>query len=216
MSTTIKIPITLRLGGNPQKIPLVAHLGDVNSYDLDVTLMSDADSLYTPSGTVRAWVAKPDHHVVFKDCTVDATTGHVHCIVGGQMVTAAGEVLITLKETGDDYELAFTGIVFTVRKGAMDENAVESTDDFSVLQKTIDKVEQLLTSLTTGVVDARYVFLQETPAKIWNINHSLAKWPSVSVVDSAGSIVVGEVSYIDENNVTLTFSAAFAGRAFFN
>jgi hypothetical protein len=42
------------------------------------------------------------------------------------------------------------------------------------------------------------------------------KYPSVSVVDSAGSTVVGDVLYDSLNQVTITFSAPFSGKAFFN
>ena len=48
------------------------------------------------------------------------------------------------------------------------------------------------------------------------INHNLGKYPSITVIDSGGSEVIGEVEYVDTNNVTLTFSAAFSGKAFLN
>lgn len=36
------------------------------------------------------------------------------------------------------------------------------------------------------------------------------------VVDSAGTVVIGEVDYLDDNTVRLTFCAAFSGTAYFN
>lgn len=65
-------------------------------------------------------------------------------------------------------------------------------------------------------VDKRYVHNQNTTSATWVINHELNKFPSVTVVDSAGSIVIGEIDYTDMNNVTLTFSAAFSGVAYLN
>lgn len=56
-----------------------------------------------------------------------------------------------------------------------------------------------------------------TPARsVWNINHGMGKRPSVTVIDTAGSVVQGEITYIDDNNLTLTFSAAFKGTAYLN
>lgn len=56
-----------------------------------------------------------------------------------------------------------------------------------------------------------------TPAKsVWNINHNMDKRPSVTVIDTAGSVVQGEITYVDSNNLTLTFSAAFKGTAYLN
>ena len=46
--------------------------------------------------------------------------------------------------------------------------------------------------------------------------HNLNKYPSITVVDSAGSCVVGEVDYKDMNTLTVTFSGAFSGKAFLN
>jgi len=36
------------------------------------------------------------------------------------------------------------------------------------------------------------------------------------VVDSADDVVHGEIRYIDDNTVTLTFVGAFSGKAYFN
>ena len=73
----------------------------------------------------------------------------------------------------------------------------------------------------TGVIggvslDANYVYVQSSPSATWVINHNLNKYCSVTVVDSADNIVFGEVLYNSLNQVTLTFSGAFSGEAFFN
>ena len=62
-----------------------------------------------------------------------------------------------------------------------------------------------------------YTHLQSTPAATWTINHNMDKYPSVSVVTSAGDIVGGaEVNYINKNKLTISFSAAFSGKAYLN
>ncbi len=65
-------------------------------------------------------------------------------------------------------------------------------------------------------VDKHFTYVQGVPATVWNIQHNLYKFPSISVIDSGGTVVVGEYTYIDNNNVTLTFSAAFSGKAYLN
>ena len=57
---------------------------------------------------------------------------------------------------------------------------------------------------------------QGTPSALWTINHNLGRYPSVTVVDSAGTFVIGELKYISSNQVTATFSAAFSGSAYLN
>lgn len=61
-----------------------------------------------------------------------------------------------------------------------------------------------------------YVFEQKTPLAVWAITHDLNKYPSCTVVDSAGSVVVGEVTYIDKSNLVITFSAGFSGTCYLN
>jgi len=75
---------------------------------------------------------------------------------------------------------------------------------------------------TTGVLnipnytDANFIFNQENPSDSWLINHNLNKFPSVSVVDTAGTQIFTIANYINTNSLTLTFSAPFAGKAYLN
>ena len=61
-----------------------------------------------------------------------------------------------------------------------------------------------------------FVFTQNVAAARWEVQHDLDGWPAVTVVDSAGTEVVGDVQYIDKNNVVISFTAPFSGKAFFN
>ena len=61
-----------------------------------------------------------------------------------------------------------------------------------------------------------FIFTQAVAATVWNVNHNLGKFPSITVIDTANTVVTGEYTYIDNSNVTLTFSAAFAGKAYLN
>lgn len=64
--------------------------------------------------------------------------------------------------------------------------------------------------------DKFYEHVQSASSATWNVTHNLGKMPSVTVVDSAGTKVIGEVEYVDDNNVTLKFKATFSGKAYFN
>jgi hypothetical protein len=52
-----------------------------------------------------------------------------------------------------------------------------------------------------------------TPALNWTINHNLGYKPKAVVIDSAGTEVVGDASYPNDNQVILHFGAAFSGTA---
>lgn len=65
-------------------------------------------------------------------------------------------------------------------------------------------------------IDLTFTFVQNSPSSVWNINHNMGKHPSVTIVDSGGSQVIGDLVYVDSNNLTLSFSAAFSGKAYLN
>jgi len=61
-----------------------------------------------------------------------------------------------------------------------------------------------------------FEFDQGVPATTWNITHNLGKFPSITVIDTGDTVVTGEYTYTNNNNVVLNFSAAFAGKAYLN
>lgn len=59
-----------------------------------------------------------------------------------------------------------------------------------------------------------YVHHQTTPQATWTIEHGLGLYLNITVVDSAGSQVEGEVLYQDAEQIVVSFEGAFSGRAF--
>ena len=64
--------------------------------------------------------------------------------------------------------------------------------------------------------DKTYRHVQGVASAFWEVSHGLAKFPAVSVIDSGGSLIEGDIDYLDENTVTLTFASPFSGEAHFN
>jgi hypothetical protein len=61
---------------------------------------------------------------------------------------------------------------------------------------------------------AGFTHNQGTPAATWTITHNLGYFPNVTVEDSGGSTVEGELVHLSNIQLQLTFSAAFSGIAF--
>lgn len=59
-----------------------------------------------------------------------------------------------------------------------------------------------------------YTHVQGTPSAIWVITHPLSYYPNITVVDSTGSEVEGDVLYTSSTTLTVTFSGAFSGTAY--
>jgi hypothetical protein len=100
-------------------------------------------------------------------------------------------------DDGDFYRLNLTSI------GGNGNLAANLFYDFAVF------------TLSTDSADT-FVFTQAQPEATWNIQHNLNKFPSVSVVNNNEIIMYGDTTYIDSNNITITFSGGFSGKAYLN
>lgn len=61
----------------------------------------------------------------------------------------------------------------------------------------------------TGV----FRYPQAAPSAQWTIVHGLGFYPAVTTTDTAGTQVYGDVTYLDDNTVQISFGLAFAGYA---
>lgn len=50
----------------------------------------------------------------------------------------------------------------------------------------------------------------------WIVDHNLHKFPSVTIIDSAGTIVMGDVQYVSDIQITIDFSVPFSGSVYLN
>jgi hypothetical protein len=121
-------------------------------------------------------------------------------------------------------EYAFVKWGFKYRVYSRDEGGIFEIlrlDDFmeyynGILMSLDTMVEYIITEMSTRELKEAFVFTQAVPSDVWTIDHPLARKPSVIVLDSAGDEIEGDVAYISNDQVVLTFSAAFAGEAYLN
>lgn len=59
-----------------------------------------------------------------------------------------------------------------------------------------------------------YVHDQLAAQSIWLVQHDLNKYPNITIIDSAGTVVIGEIEYVSKNILILRFSAEFSGKAY--
>lgn len=109
-------------------------------------------------------------------------------------------------------------------------NHYNSTNVEDVLQEVAIRIEEKK--------DKHYKHIQGAASDVWIINHNLDKYPSVTIIDSADRVLIGEVFYgkfsretneitrevtfiKDESAdptkwVTVSFAAGFSGKAYLN
>lgn len=104
-------------------------------------------------------------------------------------------------------EIGRNGIIYVVEQ----ENCIYRWDNQS---------QGYLEIHTNGKADnctpSTRVFKQNVATKVWTIQHNMSKYPSVIVVDSAGSQVFGDVVYLDINSLQITFTSEFGGKVYLN
>ena len=61
-----------------------------------------------------------------------------------------------------------------------------------------------------------YVHDQILAKKEWVIEHNLGRYPSVFVIDSGRSVVIGDTEYVNDNTLVIRFTAEFSGKAYLN
>lgn len=96
-----------------------------------------------------------------------------------------------------------------------DAELTENLTETSLLAETnksnIDSLQQ-----EVNVLKNSYIHTQNEASTIWTIIHDMGKYPSATVVDSAGTVVYGEIVYINTNQIEILFSAPFSGKAYLN
>ena len=108
----------------------------------------------------------------------------------------------------------------TTARIAEDENLQAQIDEI-----TVEAVTQVIGGSNIEVVregprayvnSKTFVYEQAQASDTWVIVHNLNKYPSVTIVDSAGNVFTPEVQYDNENQITVTMNGATIGNAYLN
>jgi len=107
----------------------------------------------------------------------------------------------------------FTIVSYTVKGGVytLSLTPIAGNGNFDV-----DKFYDFAVFTLSSAGAPTFIFTQGAPSTTWNITHNLGKFPSITVIDTGNTVVVGEYNYTSNTNVILTFSAGFAGKAYLN
>ena len=81
---------------------------------------------------------------------------------------------------------------------------------------TIDDYYDIVNFTFGKDTDKNYVFSQAVASVAWTVQHNLNKFPSCTMVLSTGQQGFGDVTFIDQNNLTITFASAESGKAYIN
>lgn len=90
-------------------------------------------------------------------------------------------------------------------------NVVIETDEKQFISK---EEKEMLAEISKTT--KQYIHTQIASSNEWLVEHNLGKMPKVTIVDSAGTVVYGEIRYINDNIIIIRFTDAFSGTAVIN
>ena len=179
-----------------------------------------------------------DEQVMFQDVAGKGSFGH-YIMRGYAQIGVTNFYTLTLEYIGGngsiDMDHYYTLVNFYLEQGGSGVNSIDTSStafiDMTPTTPTSGDVELTASLSATGTpdntnflrgdntwveADKTFVFTQAVPSLVWSIQHNLGKFPSVSVVDTGNTTVISQIDYIDNNNLTITNSAQFAGKAYLN
>ena len=146
-------------------------------------------------------------------------------------VLSSGETIISHNRGQEDSYIMFDATKLKYGTGEQNGSKVSQVYDIMTSKDTFTKeeVQELLAQFLIDLNMSQYVtkeelnnntrtfvYTQAHATNTWVINHNLNNYPSVVIVDDNGNQLTGAVWYADKNNIKITFSQPFAGRAYLN
>lgn len=155
----------------------------------------------------------------------------------GEPIALDGELAIVRLVKGEDYAIIYETtatvvgdlVSFTIAKPLPLGGCWVEIVAGGYVFPSDDKMKLLITRSATayspidlaekvqaGEGGAGFEHRQDSPSKLWQVSHTLGKYPSVTVIDTAGNKVYGHVQYVSKSLLTISFSAEFSGTAILN
>ena len=132
-------------------------------------------------------------------------------------ILSSKQVLIVDVEDQDNYAIYNSGVV--TQDGSTDFYDISLTTPTKFNGSFTNEKFYAIISIS-GSADKNKIFddyfEQAQAANPWVITHGLGKFPSVTVVNRNNIEVQAKVTHNNNNQVTITFSGATAGKAYFN
>lgn len=105
-------------------------------------------------------------------------------------------------------------------KNTLKNIGLDELEDGLVLQdvENVDtaSADKLVSQLAVAKAVDTVIFDQAETSDTWVITHNLNKYPSVTVVDSAGTQFMAQIEYNSRNQVTVYLNGMTTGKAYLN
>ena len=211
----------------------------------DGTAWSNITSIVISNIDLSSQIVSPfleylvDEQIMFQDVADKGSFGH-YIMRGYTQIGTTDFYTLTLEYLGGNGSISidhyYTLVNFFMEKNTQSSvTSIDTSDtafiDMTPTTPTSGDVQITASLSATGTpdnttflrgdntwvkADKNFVFTQGTPSSVWNIQHNMDKLPAVAAVNNNNMIVYGDVLYVDNNNLTITFSGGFSGKAYLN
>lgn len=144
-----------------------------------------------------------------KDCNINFTVGDLREKIARKSVLDNGHNCKDFTECG--HEKLIIGDIVTNIKQAPPPPSEQPK--IIIEQPIIQNITYQTNVVSNG--NNAFAFTQSDASDVWQINHNLGFNPNVTILDSNGVTIEGDVRYtINNQQVTIYFSQAIIGQAF--
>ena len=211
---------------SPAETNLTVTQGEADARFLNVHLMNNGLPVDLTGCEAVVYCTKPDETMVFQRCSIaDPVKGQITVPLTQQMSLVPGamrDMELRVNGIADGSILKIRGLKIVVRPAGNYDEAIESTNEFSVLQEAVDAAGCYLpevTQLSPDTVEISFVPSKETMAPVESRTITLNAGPKGDPGDPGPAPVRG-VDYWTPDDVTAMESdisekvtAAVAGKA---
>lgn len=146
--------ITLELTGETKRFEVQAKQGDKGTRFVRVSLTNNGAEFEMPSGvTVIANIQKPDRKFCFNECTLEENKVLVPLTNQALAVAGTAECDIEIRDGGGNLILSSQAFTIEIEKSMRDESAIESSNEFTALEK-INAAEEARVKAEAARVEA--------------------------------------------------------------
>lgn len=86
-----------------------------------------------------------------------------------------------------------------------------------IIEVNVISPQTISVALADGSTDqivVAYHHTQSLSSNTWEVEHNLGFYPNITTMDSAGTVVEGELEHLSKYRLRATFSASISGQAF--
>lgn len=144
--------ITLELTGETKRYGVVAKQGDKATRFIRITLKNNGQDFEIPAGMkVIANIQKPDRKCCYNTCSYSGSTVTMELTNQALAVAGTAECDIEIRDANDEMVLSSQAFTIEIEKSMRDENAIESSNEFTQLEKDISTNTQDIKNLKSAL-----------------------------------------------------------------